>query len=114
MHFHRQGAGKLPLECKKSRTVGCVCMTQDGAHRRPPGGRFITQNPPPRDEIRTASLLSSETNDDGSGVGQGDLRDNLGPATERWTLEMKKEKNPSKEALDATPLAQFFFGPGRR
>jgi hypothetical protein len=27
---------------------------------------------------------------------------------------MKKEKNPSKEAFNATPFAQFFFGPGWR
>jgi hypothetical protein len=29
-------------------------------------------------------------------------------------LEVKKEKNASKEALDATSLAKFFFGPGGR
>jgi len=27
-------------------------------------------------------------------------------------LQVKKEKNASKEALDATPLAKFFFRPG--
>jgi hypothetical protein len=27
---------------------------------------------------------------------------------------MKEKKNPSKEALDATTLAEFFSGPGRR
>jgi hypothetical protein len=29
-------------------------------------------------------------------------------------LETKKEKNPSKEALDAAAFAQFVFGPGGR
>jgi len=29
-------------------------------------------------------------------------------------LEMKEEKNASKEALDATTFPEFFFGPGRR
>jgi hypothetical protein len=29
-------------------------------------------------------------------------------------LEVKKEKHASKEALDATSFAQFFFGPGGR
>jgi len=29
-------------------------------------------------------------------------------------LQVKKEKNASKEALDATAFAKFFFGPGWR
>jgi hypothetical protein len=29
-------------------------------------------------------------------------------------LEVKKEKNASKEALDATSFAKFFVGPGGR
>ena len=66
------------------------------------------------DEIRTASLLGRQPNNDGSGVGQGHLRGNLRPATQGWALEVKKEKNASKEALDATSFAKFFFGPGWR
>jgi hypothetical protein len=57
--------------------------------------------------------LSSEPNNDRSGIGQGNLGSNLRPATERRALEMKKEKNPPKEAFDATAFAKFFFGPGR-
>ena len=49
-----------------------------------------------------------------TGIGQGNLRSNLRPATQRRALEMKKEKNPSKEAFNAAPFAQFFFGPGWR
>src|SRR5260370_1578363 len=63
-------------------------------------------------EIRTASLLSSQTNNDGSGIGQGHLRSDLRPATQRWALEVKKEKNAAKEALDATSFAKFFSGLG--
>ena len=66
------------------------------------------------DEIRAASLLSGQPNDDGSGVGQGDLRGNLGPATQRWTLQVKEEKNAAKEAFDGTAFAKFFVGPGGR
>src|SRR5437868_888422 len=66
------------------------------------------------DEIRTASLLGRQPNNDGSGVGQGHLRGNLRPATQGWALEVKKEKKASKEAFDATAFAKFFFGPGGR
>jgi len=59
-------------------------------------------------------LLGSQPNNDGSGVGQGHLRGNLRPATQGWALEVKKEKNASKEALDATAFAKFFFAPGGR
>jgi hypothetical protein len=57
---------------------------------------------------------SSQTNDEGSRVSQGHLRSHLGPATSGWTLEVKKEKHASKEALDAAPLAQFLFCPSGR
>ena len=66
------------------------------------------------DEIRTASLLSRQPNNDGVGVGQGYLRGYLRPAIQGWTLEVKKEKNTPKEALDATAFAKFFFRPGGR
>ena len=65
-------------------------------------------------EIRTASLLGSESDDDGSGVGQSDLSCNGRPATERGTLEMKEEKDTAKEAFDAAAFAQFRFRPGGR
>ena len=58
--------------------------------------------------------MSSQPNDNGSSIGQSDLRSNFGPATQRWALEMKEEKNASKEALDATAFAKFFLGPVRR
>jgi hypothetical protein len=66
------------------------------------------------DEIKTASMLSSQPHDDGSSIGQGDLRGHLGPATQRWTLQVKEEKNAAKEAFDGTTLAQFLFCPGWR
>src|SRR5258708_4061286 len=75
----------------------------------------MSENPLRRaDEVRTASLLSSQSNDNGSRVRQGDLRGNGGPTRQWWTLEMKEEENVSKEALDTAALAQCFFGPGRR
>jgi hypothetical protein len=58
--------------------------------------------------------LSSEANNDGSGIGQGHLRSDLGPATQGRTLEMKKEKHPAKEAFNATAFAQFFSRPSGR
>src|SRR5207302_534066 len=60
---------------------------------------------------RTTGLLSSQTNNDRSGIGQGHLRSDLRPATQRWALEVKKEKNAAKEAFDGTALAEFFSGP---
>src|SRR6266487_335279 len=86
MHFHRQGAGKLPLECKKSRTVGCGCLTQDGAHRRPPGGRFITQNPPTRDELKRVEANGGDQ--DGEAADQRDQR--------RWML--LRSRRPARQS----------------
>ena len=59
-------------------------------------------------------MLSSQTNDDGSRISQSDLRSNSRPATQRWTLQVKEEKNTAKEAFDGTALAQFLFGPSGR
>jgi hypothetical protein len=61
------------------------------------------------DEIRTASLPSSEANNDRSGIGQGDLGSHLRPAKQGWALQMKEEKHALKEALDATAFAKLFF-----
>ena len=65
-------------------------------------------------EIRTASLLGSQSDDDGGRVGQSDLSCNGRPATERGPLEMKEEKDTAKEAFDAAAFAQFRFRPGGR
>jgi len=59
-------------------------------------------------------MLSSQTNDDGSRISQSDLRSNLGPATQRWTLQVKEEKHTAKEAFDAASFPEFFFRPGWR
>ena len=57
---------------------------------------------------------SSEGDDDGSRVGQGDLSGNGRPTTERGPLEMKEEKDATKEAFDAAAFAQFRFRPSGR
>jgi hypothetical protein len=59
-------------------------------------------------------VLSSETNNDGSGVSQGHRRDHFGPATQRWALQMKKEEHAPKEPFNTPACAQFFFGPRGR
>src|SRR5437660_8293636 len=75
----------------------------------------MSENPFRRtDEIRTACLLSSKANNDGSGIGQSHLGSDLRPARQRRTLEMKKEENAAKEAFDGAPLAEFISGPGGR
>src|SRR5713226_8730142 len=75
----------------------------------------MSQNPLRRaDEVRTASLLGNQSDNDGSRVRQGDLCGNGGRTRQWWTLEMREEENASEEALDTAALAQFFFGPGRR
>ena len=56
------------------------------------------------------SVLSSETNNDGSGVSEGHLRDHLGPATQWWALEMEKEKHASKEALNEARACRVLLG----
>ena len=66
------------------------------------------------DEIRAASRLDCQPHNEGSGVGQGDLRGNLGSATQRWALQMKEEKHAPKEAFDPAAFARFFLGPSRR
>jgi hypothetical protein len=59
-------------------------------------------------------MLSSKSDNNGGGVGQGDLRDDGRPAIQRGTLEMKEEENPCEEAFDAGTFAQFVGGPSRR
>ncbi len=59
------------------------------------------------------SLPSGQTNDEGSGIDQGDLPDNGRPARERRPLEAKEQEDAAKEAFDGGALAQFFLGPGR-
>ena len=61
-----------------------------------------------------SSLLGSQSDDDGSRVGEGDLPNHGRSPKQRWTLEVKEEENPAKEAFNATAFAQFLFGPGGR
>jgi hypothetical protein len=65
-------------------------------------------------EIRTPSVLSCQSDDNGSRVGQGDASGESRPAGERGTLEVKKEKDAAKEAFNGGPLAEFLLGPGGR
>jgi len=58
--------------------------------------------------------MGSQSDDDGSRVGEGDLPNHGGPAKERRTLQVKEEKYPAKEAFNATAFAQFLLGPRRR
>jgi len=75
----------------------------------------MSENPLRRaDQIETASLLGSESHDDGGSIGQSDLRDDGRPARERGPLQMKEEEDTAKEAFDATAFAQFFFRLGGR
>ncbi len=57
-------------------------------------------------------MLSSQRNNNGSGVGQSDLRDDGRPATQRRTLQSKEEEDPSEEAFDAGAFSQLVSGPG--
>src|SRR6266849_6106243 len=59
-------------------------------------------------------LLSSQSDDDGGRVGEGDLPNHVGPSRKRRALQVQEEKNATKEALNGTAFAQFFFGPGGR
>lgn len=59
-------------------------------------------------------MLGSQSNDDGSSVRQGDLSSHCGPSRKRRASEAKEEKDPAKETLDGTALAEFFTGPGGR
>jgi len=64
------------------------------------------------DEIRMPSVLSCQSDDNGSRVGQGDASGDSRPAVERGTLEVKKEKDAAKEAFNGGTLAEFLLGPG--
>jgi len=66
------------------------------------------------DEIGPPSMLSSQSNGNGSRVGQGDASSNGRPAGEQRTLEVEEEKDATKEAFNRDALAQFLFGPGGR
>src|SRR5205823_5111298 len=66
------------------------------------------------DEIRTSSVLSSQRDENGSRIGQGDPSCDGRPAGERRTLEVKEEKDAAKEAFNGGALAEFLFGPGGR
>lgn len=57
------------------------------------------------DEIMTSSLMSSQPDGDGGGVRQSDVDGDGWPATERGSLQVKKEENPAKEAFDGGALA---------
>ena len=65
------------------------------------------------DEIRTSSVLSSQRDENGSRIGQGDPSCDGRPAGERRTLEVKEEKDAAKEAFNGGTLSQFLPGPGR-
>jgi len=64
------------------------------------------------DQLRTTRLLSSQANNDGSGVSQADLPGNGRPATEGRALQVKEQKDAAKEAFNGTAFAEFLFGPG--
>ena len=64
------------------------------------------------DEIRTSSVLSSQRDENGSRIGQGDPSCDGRPAGERRTLEVKEEKDAAKEAFNGGALAQLLSGPG--
>ena len=75
----------------------------------------MSENPLRRaDQIRATSLLSSESDNERGGVGQSHLPSDGRPAREGRPLQMKEEKDSTKEAFDATALAEFLFGPGGR
>jgi hypothetical protein len=65
-------------------------------------------------EIETSRRLRSQSNNDGSCVGEGNLPNHGGPASERRTLEAKEEKDAAKEAKSGTAFAQFLPRSGGR
>ena len=59
-------------------------------------------------------MLCSKSDNNGGGVGQGDLSGESRPATQRRALQVKKEEDAAKKAFDGAAFAEFFFGPGGR
>ncbi len=67
-------------------------------------------------EIRTPCLVGSQSDDDGSCIGQGDARRYRRPATQRRPLETEESEqaeDSTEEAFNARTFAEFLGSPGR-
>jgi hypothetical protein len=57
-------------------------------------------------ELRTPNVLSSQSDDNGSRIGQSDPSRHGRPSQERRTLEVKEGQDAAKEAFNGGALAQ--------
>jgi hypothetical protein len=66
------------------------------------------------DEVWAASRIGREGDDDDTGVGEGDVGGDGGPAGEWRALQMEEAEDAAEEAFDAGAFAEFMERPGRR